>query len=148
MKLILLERVDKLGEQFEVVKVRPGYGRNYLMPKKLALLATEGNMKLISERTRQIAAKEAKFLAERNKTIESIRTHKPIVSAKVGTSGKIFGSVTNVQLAEAIKKSSGVDLDRRKIHILDEVATLGTFKAEIHLDQNHKEEIEFEVVAG
>lgn len=148
MKLILLERVDKLGEQFEVVKVKPGYGRNYLMPKKLALLATEGNIKLIGERTRQIAAKEAKFLAELNKTIETIRAHKPVVSAKVGTSGKIFGSVTNVQLAEAIKKSSGVDLDRRKIHIVDEVATLGTFKAELHLDQNHKEEIEFEVVAG
>ncbi len=148
MDLILLERVDKLGEQFEVVKVRPGYGRNFLIPRKLALLATPGNIKLVGERTRQIAAKEAKFLAEIQQTVDKIKNNRPKVSAKVGTSGKIFGSVTNVQLATAIKASSGVDLDRRKIHIIDEVSALGTFKAEIHIDATHKEEIEFEVVAG
>ncbi len=147
MEVILLEDVEKLGSRFDTVKVKGGHGRNFLIPKKLAIVANRSNKAAIAERVRQIKMKENRLLAQIEGVIAKIKAASLKIGAKVGTTDKIFGSVTNLQLAEAISQQAGVDIDRRKITILEEVKTLGTYKAVISFGQEVKQEVEFEVVS-
>ena len=103
MEVILIQDVDNLGAAHEKVAVKNGYGRNYLIPRKLAVEANPSNLKQLEERVKQLKKKEAKLLAEVNKVIEVLRSSPLKIGAKTGTSGKIFGSVTSVQLARAIR---------------------------------------------
>lgn len=114
MEVILLQDVDKLGKESEMVKVRPGYARNYLIPRKLAVVADESQKKMLSERIKQEDRREEKMLKEIAKVVDLLKNTKYTIGAKTGTSGKIFGSVTTIQLAQAIKKQSGVTIDRKK----------------------------------
>ncbi len=147
MQVILIQDVNNLGGSNELITVKNGYGRNYLIPKKLAVEASPSNLKQLDEKLKQQAKKEAKLLAELNNVI-TVLTNGPLkVGAKTGTTGKIFGSVTSVQIARAIKEQKGYEIDRRRISIIDEVKELGTYKAKIDFGNGNETEVEFEVVA-
>jgi large subunit ribosomal protein L9 len=147
MEIILIQDVDNLGAAHEKVSVKHGYARNYLIPRKLAVEANPSNLKQLDERVKQLQKKEAKLLAEINKVIEVLRSGPLKIGAKTGTSGKIFGSVTSVQIARAIRDQKGYEIDRRRITILDEVKELGSFKAKIDFGSGNETEVEFEVTA-
>ncbi|MBK7434107.1 MAG: 50S ribosomal protein L9 [Chitinophagaceae bacterium] len=147
MQVILIQDVNNLGGVNELVSVKNGYGRNYLIPKKLAIEANPSNMKMMEEKKKQQAKKEAKLLAELNSVIAVLNDGALKVGAKTGTSGKIFGSVTSVQLARAIKEQKGYEIDRRRISIIDDVKELGTYKAKIDFGNGTETEVEFEVIA-
>jgi large subunit ribosomal protein L9 len=146
MEVILLKDVEKLGYANDIVSVKNGYGRNYLIPQGIAVIASDGNKRMLEELKRQSAVKEAKIMAEVEKMVDQIQGATIKVGAKVGQNEKIFGSVTNVQLAEAIKNQLGVLVDRKKIEIEEDVKTLGEYSAFIALPQDKKVEVKFEVV--
>ena len=145
MQVILIQDVNNLGGANELVTVKNGYGRNFLIPSKLAIEASPSNLKQLQEKLKQQAKKEAKLLAELNSVITVLQQGALKVGAKTGTSGKIFGSVTSVQIARAIKEQKGYEIDRRRIHIIDEVKELGTYKAKIDFGNGNETEVEFEV---
>jgi large subunit ribosomal protein L9 len=147
MEVILIQDVDNLGAINEVVKVRSGYARNYLLPRHLAIENNPGNKKQLEERLKQVRKKEDKMLAEINNVIAKLKEGPLKLGAKTGTSGKIFGSVTSLQLSRAIREQKGYEIDRRKINITDEVKELGTYKASIDFGNGHSTEIEFSVEA-
>ena len=147
MELILLKDIEGLGNRDDVVTVKNGYGRNYLIPKRMAIVANKRNSNMLKERTRQSDMRTDKMMGQIQAAVTQLESSSLKVGAKVGTSGKIFGSVTNIQLADAIKKATGLEIDRRKITILEEIKSLGTYKAELDLHKDVKPEIEFEVVA-
>ena len=146
MEVILIKDVDNLGGINEVVKVRNGYARNFLLPNKLAVENSPSNKKQLEERMKQVKKKEDKMLAEINSVIAKLKEASLKVGAKTGTSGKIFGSVTSLQLSRAIREQKGYEIDRRKIHIVDEVKELGTYKANIEFGNSQSTEVEFEVI--
>ncbi|HVT85358.1 MAG TPA: 50S ribosomal protein L9 [Chitinophagaceae bacterium] len=147
MDVILIKDVDNLGAANEVVKVKSGYARNYLLPRQLAVEASPGNRSRLEEKMKQLKKKEEKMLAEINSVIEKLKEGPLKIGAKTGTSGKIFGSVTPLQISRAIREQKGYDIDRRKISIVDEVKELGTYKAVIDFGNAHTAEVDFEVVA-
>ena len=147
MQVILIQDVNNLGGTNELVTVKNGYGRNFLIPSKLAIEASPSNLKQREEKVKQQAKKEAKLLAELNIVIATLTSGPLKIGAKTGTTGKIFGSVTSVQIARAIKEQKGYEIDRRRITILDEVKELGTFKAKIDFGNGNETEVEFEVTA-
>lgn len=146
MQIILIKDVDNLGASNELVDVRPGYARNYLIPQKYAIEANAGNKKILEERQKQLKKREDKLMAEINKVREVLVSAPVKVGAKIGTSGKIFGSVTAIQIARAIREQKGYEIDRRRINILDEVKEAGTFKAQIDFGKDNLVDLEFEVV--
>lgn len=148
MEVILIKDVDNLGDANELVKVRDGYGRNYLIPRGLAVIANTGNRKMMVERQKGEVARERKLLEKIQEVTAQLQANTIRVGAKVGASDKIFGSITNVQLAEAIKKQIGLVVDRKKIVLPEEVKTLGTFTAHIALDKDHNIPVNFEVIEG
>ncbi len=146
MDVILIQDVDNLGARNEVVKVKNGYARNYLFPRQLAVENNNSNSKQLGERLKQVSKKEAKMLAEINSVIAKLNEGPLKIGAKTGTSGKIFGTVTALQISRAIREQRGYEIDRRKIHIVDEVKELGSYKANIEFGNGHSTELEFEVV--
>ncbi|MCU0381219.1 MAG: 50S ribosomal protein L9 [Chitinophagaceae bacterium] len=147
MQVILIQDVNNLGGSNEVVTVKNGYARNYLIPQKFAVEASPSNLKQLEERLKQIRKKEAKMLAEINKVIDVLKEGPVKIGAKTGTSGKIFGSVTTVQVARAIREQKGYEVDRRRIQLLDDVKELGTYKAKVDFGNGNETEMELEVVA-
>jgi large subunit ribosomal protein L9 len=146
MDIILIKDVDNLGAANEVVKVRNGYARNYLIPQKIALEANPSNLKQLDERLKQVRKKEEKMLAEINEVINKLKDGALKIGAKSGTSGKIFGTVTPLQISRAIREQKGYEIDRKKIHVADEVKELGVHKATIDFGNGNSTEIDFEVV--
>lgn len=146
MQVILIQDVDNLGGRNELVTVKNGYARNYLIPQKFALEASPSNLKQLQERQKVQAKKEAAMLAQINKVIEVLKASPVKVGAKTGTSGKIFGSVTSLQIARAIRDQKGYEIDRKRISIVDEVKELGSYKATIDFGGSNVTEIEFEVI--
>ena len=148
MEVILIKDVDNLGDSNTLVKVRDGYGRNYLIPRGFAVLANEGNRKIMAERTKASDKREKLLLDKIQEVIAKLQATTIKVGAKVGQNDMIFGSITNVQLAEGIKKQLGLVIDRKKIVLPEEVKTLGTYAATIALDKDHNIPVNFEVVEG
>lgn len=146
MEVILIKDVDNLGAAHELVVVRPGYARNYLIPQKYAIEASLSNKKILDERRKVLQKREDKLMAEIAKVTEVLKAAPVKLGAKIGTSGKIFGSVTAIQLARAIREQKGYEIDRRRISIVDEVKEAGTFKAQIDFGKENIVELEFEVV--
>lgn len=146
MEVILIQDVDNLGGRNELVKVKNGYARNYLIPQKFAIEANPSNLKQLNEKLKVQAKKEAAMLAEINKVIAVLKEAPVKVAAKTGTSGKIFGSVTSLQIARAIRDQKGYEIDRKRISIVDDVKELGTYKANIDFGGSNNTEIEFEVI--
>ncbi len=146
MQVILIQDVDNLGGKTELVNVKNGYARNYLIPQKLAIEANPSNLKQLNEQLKVKAKKEAAMLAELKKVIAVLAESPVKVGAKTGTTGKIFGSVTSLQITRAIRDQKGYEIDRKRIQIVDDVKELGTYKATIDFGNGNTTEIEFEVV--
>ncbi len=147
MQVILIQDVNNLGGANELVNVKNGYGRNFLIPSKLAVEANSSNLKQLEERRKQLAKKEEKLLAE-FKSVVAVLQQSPLkIGAKTGTSGKIFGSVTSVQIVRAIREQKGYEIDRRRIQIIDDVKELGNYKAKIDFGKGQEVEVDFEVIA-
>jgi len=146
MDIILLKDVEKVGEKHEIVNVKDGFGRNFLIPQKLAIIANEANRKKLEELKKKEAEEEAKKLAEFEKIKEQLEGKVLKIGAKAGASGKIFGSVTNVQIASALNEQFGVDIERRLIEIPEEVKELGTYTADLKLHKKIDIKVNFEVV--
>jgi large subunit ribosomal protein L9 len=147
MKVILLQDVTNLGSKDESVVVKDGYGRNYLIPQKLAILSTPSAAKVLAENQKQRAHKEAKLKEEALKMAEQLKTISITVGAKTSSTGKIFGSVNNIQIAEALKEK-GFDVDRKQIMIKqDSIKEIGTHTVKIKLHREVVVEYSFEVVS-
>ena len=147
MQVILIQDVNNLGGANELVTVKSGYGRNFLIPSKLAVEANSSNLKQLEERRKQLGKKEEKLLAEFNSVVAVLQQSPLKIGAKTGTSGKIFGSVTSVQLVRAIREQKGYEIDRRRIQIIDDVKELGNYKAKIDFGKGQEVEVDFEVIA-
>ncbi|MCG9910954.1 MAG: 50S ribosomal protein L9 [Flavobacteriales bacterium] len=148
MEIILKQEVENLGSKDEIVVVKPGYARNYLIPNGYAIPATASNKKILAENLKQRAHKEAKLLEEANKTAAAISSLVIKIGAKAGENDKIFGSVNSLQLAEGFAKA-GFNIDRKQITLLnsDNIKTLGTYKAKVKLHKEVSVEVDFEVVS-
>ena len=145
MEVILKQDVDKLGYKDELIKVRDGFGRNYLIPKKLAIVATPEAKKMLTETLKQRSFKEARIKSEAEKVGEQLKKISLMIGAKVGENGKIFGSINTIQIADALKKLGHV-IDRKKIAIKgDTIKSIGNYKAEIELHKDLKVLVDFEV---
>ena len=148
MELILIKDVEKLGYADDVVKVRPGFGLNYLIPQGYAVVKNAASLAQLSGRVKAREKREAKLLEQFNEISARLTSAVLKIGAKVGTTGKIFGSVSSYHVAEAIKNQLQVEVDRRKINITEnEVKTLGAYTAEVGLGQSHKVTVTFEVIA-
>ncbi|RME94796.1 MAG: 50S ribosomal protein L9 [Bacteroidetes bacterium] len=147
MELILLQDVEHVGEKHEVVTVKDGYGRNYLIPQGYALIANATNMARLDELKAREEAAEAKRLHEYEAIAAKLEGQTLKIGAKAGTSGKIFGSVTNIQVVNALKEQFDIDIDRRKVQLPEEVKELGTYTLVLNLHKEVKPEVSFEVVA-
>ena len=147
MEVILKQDVTHLGDKDEIVAVKAGYGRNFLIPKGLAILATPSAKKMRSENLKQRAHKEEKLKLAALEIVKKIENKIIKVGAKTSSTGKIFGSVTPIQLAEAINKK-GFEIDRKHISIEGEsIKEVGKYKAIIKLHKEVKFELEFEVIS-
>lgn len=146
MKLILTQDVRNLGHKDDVVSVRPGYGRNFLIPKGMAKMATESAMKMLAEDIKQRAFKQDKIKKDAESLATRLEGVTVVLKAKTGTSGKIFGSVTSLQVANALKEQ-GIEVDRRKIVFSEEPKMLGSYRATINLHKEVSKDINIEVVA-
>ena len=148
MEVILKQDVPNLGYTNEKVNVKPGYGRNYLIPQGIAVLATETNKKILAENIRQKTHKEEKVRSEAEELAKGLKDLTVKIGAKAAESGKIFGSVNAIQIAQALKDQFKFDIDRKKIHVDGEhIKELGTYKARIILHKEVQIEINFEVFA-
>lgn len=146
MEVILKKNVDKLGYANEIVNVKPGYGRNFLIPQGYAVLATASAKKAHEEILRQKAHKETKLLAEAQELATKLEAQTISITTKAGENGKIFGSVSTVQLAEALKKA-GFDIDRKSLKIKEEpIKEVGSYEAEANLFKGVKPVFKFEVI--
>lgn len=147
MEIILKEDVAGLGEQGDIVNVKPGYARNFLIPKGVAINATASARKEREETIRQRQHKEAKLKAEAEALAAKMEGVKLTIGAKTSSSGKIFGSVNAIQIAEALA-AKGFDIDRKRIALpQDAVKEVGAYKANIKLHREVTVEVEFEVVS-
>ena len=147
MELILKQDVENLGFKDDVVTVKNGYGRNYLIPHGYAALATSSAKKVLAENLKQRAFKEAKLIEDANGIAEIIKGLEIKIASKVGSGDKLFGSVNNINLAEAIAKS-GTDIDKKFIKVVGgSVKRLGKYEASLRLHREVVADITFEVVA-
>lgn len=146
MEIILLKDLDNVGEKHEIVKVKDGYGRNYLLPQGLAIVANAVNKKRLADIVRQDEAKQAKLVNVYKEMADKLKGITLRIGAKAGKSGKIFGSVTNIQLANAIKEQAGIEIERKKIHVPEDVKDLGSYTARIDFHKEVSCDVNFEVV--
>ncbi len=145
MEVILLKDVDKLGYTDDVVKVKNGYGRNYLIPQGLAVIANTTNKKVLDAKLEKDRTRREQMLDEFKVMENKLKDTVIKIAAKTGTTEKIFGSVTNVQLAAAIKDQADLEIDRRDITLNEDVKTLGSYTAVANLHPEVQAQINFEV---
>ena len=146
MEVILKQDIDNLGHTGDIVTVRPGYARNFLIPQGMAVTATPSAKKMREETMRQRAHKEAKVLEEAQALASKLAGVKLSIGAKAGESGKIFGSVNTIQIAEALT-AAGFNIERKNIRIQeDAIKQLGAYEAEIVIHREVKQKVAFEVV--
>ncbi len=147
MNIILKQDVELLGSKFDVVTVKDGYARNFLIPQGLAVAATTSNMKVNEEVIRQQAHKANKAKEAADAIAAKLEGLKLQIGAKAGENGKIFGSVNSIQLADAIQ-GAGYDIDRKQIHLSDDIIKeLGDYEATIKLHKEVSVTVKFEVIA-
>jgi len=147
MEIILLQEVKKLGQKDDLVHVKDGYARNFLIPKGYAIAATASAKKMHAENLKQRAHKEAKIKSEAEELAAKMNDLHLVVGAKTSSSGKIFGSVNTIQIAEALREK-GFDIDRKSISLPeDQIKEIGKYKASVRLHREVKVEIDFESIA-
>ena len=146
MDIILLENVEKLGFKNEVVKVKAGFGRNFLIPSGKAVLATESAVKVLAENLKQQEQKDSKLIAQLNKTAEALPNLDVKIKAKVAEGGtKLFGSITSSQFTDALS-ALGHDVDKRFVK-LTTIKEIGNYEAEVRLHRSVKVSVPFSVVS-
>lgn len=146
MEVILKQDVQGLGYKNDTVKVKAGYGRNYLIPNGLALIANDSNKRLIEENIRQMAHKAAKLKQDAEALSAKIGELTIELKTKAGESGKIFGAVTAIQVSDALK-AKGFEVDRKKVHFKEQPKQLGSYTVTLDLHKEVKNEIKVNVVA-
>jgi large subunit ribosomal protein L9 len=146
MELILKEDVKNLGFKNDVVKVKPGYGRNYLIPQGYAILATPSSIKVLQENLKQAAHKAEKRLMDARNLADSIGDMVLEIKAKAGETGRIFGAVTTLQISDALK-AKGFEVDRKKISLPSDVKNLGDYEATLTLHKEVSHKVKFSVSA-
>jgi large subunit ribosomal protein L9 len=146
MKIVLLKDMENLGNKYDVVEVKNGYGMNYLIPQKIALIANQANINKLKNQEKAEAKKLMLMVDVFKDHAQLIESKVFEIGAKVGTTDKIFGSVTNIQLANKIKEDLGLEIDRKVIEIDEEVKTLGQHTAKIKLHPEVVATMTFEVV--
>ena len=146
MEIILLKDLGKLGDKHDVVTVKDGYGRNFLIPKGLALIANKTNLAKLDKIKADAAAAEEARLEEFKQMAAQIEGKKLNIGVKAGTSGKIFGSVSNIQIAAALKEQLGLEIQRKKIVLPEEIKELGTYQATLNLHSQVTSNVEFELI--
>jgi large subunit ribosomal protein L9 len=147
MEIILLQDVSKLGQKDDLVHVKDGYGRNYLIPKGYAIAATPSAKKMHAENLKQRAHKEEKIRAQAQELAAKMADLKIVVGAKTSSSGKIFGSVNTIQIAEALREK-GFEIDRKNISLPeDQIKEVGKYKAVVRLHREVKVDVDFEIIA-
>ena len=148
MEIILIQDVKNLGYKNDIVNVKPGYARNYLIPQGMAILATESARKVLAENMRQQAYKQEKIKKEAQDIAAVLEGLSLRIPAKAASTGKIYGSVNNVQIANAIKEAKGIEIDRKQILVDDDtIKEVGNYKAKVRLHKDVTVEISFEVFA-
>jgi large subunit ribosomal protein L9 len=147
MELILRQDVENLGFKDDLVAVKNGYGRNFLIPSGQAVLATSSAKKVLAENLKQRAYKEAKLIADANVIADAIKGYEIKIASKVGSGDKLFGSVNNINVAAAIAKA-GTNLDKKFIKVVGgSVKRLGKYEASVRLHRSVVADITFEVIA-
>ena len=147
MKIILKQDIDKLGQKNDILTVKTGNARNFLIPKGLAIQASDSAVKVHNENLKQRAHKEEQIRKEAEKLAAKLAGLKLVIGAKVSSAGKIFGSVNTIQLAEALN-AKGYEIDRKNILLgEDSIKEVGNYKAVVKLHRDVKVDLEFEVVA-
>ncbi len=146
MEVILREHVDNLGRRGDLVKVADGYARNYLLPRKMALLATEGNKKVIEREKEKFDAQEAEEQKVAQAVADRLANVEIEIARRVGETDTLFGSVTNADVAEALA-AKGFDIDRRKVQLHDPIKKLGEFNVPIKLHRDVVVTMKVKVVA-
>ena len=147
MEIILKDDVKGLGYKNDLVTVKSGYGRNYLLPQGLAMLADKSAKKIVAENVRQAAHKAEKVKADAQAVADQVGDQVFELPAKIGETGKIFGRVTTLQLSEALK-NKGIDVDRKRLSFDQEVTTAGEYTATLNLHKEVKHTVKFSVVAA
>jgi large subunit ribosomal protein L9 len=145
MRVILKEDVQKLGYKNDVVEVKNGFGRNYLIPQGLAEIATPSSLKVLEENIKQTQRKQAQIIEAAEASAKSLEGVKLTIGTKAGSNGKIFGSVTTIQIAQALK-DAGHDVDRKKISISGDIKELGEYTAKINLHRGIEAVIDLSVI--
>src|SRR5439155_14048016 len=146
MKVILIEELRGLGSRGDVVNVKEGYARNYLLPKNLAREATPGNLKSIEQERKKWGLLAQKEKDQAAKAAESVKGTKVVVQKRVGENGQLFGSVTANEIADALT-AKGIDIDKRRIELAHPIKTLGLHDVEVRLHRDVNAQIQVEVVA-
>lgn len=146
MDIILLKDIEKVGEKNDVVSVKPGFARNYLIPNGMAKVANKANLKTLNHILKREEAKELEKLSDYQQLLDSLKDKVLRIGAKAGSEGKIFGSVTTLQISQAIKEQLGLEIPRKKINLVEEVKTLGTYQAEVNFHKEVQGTVSFEVV--
>lgn len=147
MKVILQQEVKKLGKKGDVLEVSEGYARNYLLPHKFAIPATAGNVNAAQQQKDSEAHKAKRLLDEARLHAAQVAKLSVTVAVKTGEGGKLFGSVTSKDIADALKAQHGLDIDKRKIEIKDALKALGTYPVTIKLHPEVSAQIEVQVTA-
>src|SRR5690606_37760639 len=146
MEVILKQDIKHVGEKDDIVNVKPGYGRNYLIPQGFATLATTSAKKVLAENTKQAQFKQDKIKKDATELADKLASVKLTIGAKAGETGKIFGEVNSIQIADALK-TQGVEAELRRITFETEPKTIGEYIANINLHEEVKVQIPLEVVA-
>jgi large subunit ribosomal protein L9 len=146
MKVILKHDVKALGFKDDVVSVKNGYANNFLIPRGMAMIASPGNLKMINENIRQANFKQEKIKKDAEAMAGKVNGLSFTIGAKAGANGKIFGSITSLQISQALK-GQGLDIDRRKIVIDQDIKMLGSYTATINLHREISVQVNLEVVA-
>jgi ribosomal protein L9 len=147
MKLILQQEVKKLGKKGDVIEVSEGYARNYLLPQKLAIPATAGNVNAAQQQKNNEARKAKRIFDEAKLHAAQLAKLKVAVAVKIGEGGKLFGSVTSKDIADALKDQHGVEIDKRKIELKDALKAIGTYPVTVKLHPEISAQIEVQVTA-
>ena len=147
MKLILQHEVKNLGKKGDVIEASEGYARNFLLPKKLAIPATAGNVNAAQQQKENDARKAKRLLDEARLYAAQFAKLKVTVAVKTGEGGRLFGSVTSKDIADALKDQHGVDLDKRKIELKDAIKALGAYPVTVKLHPEVAAQIEVQVTA-
>jgi large subunit ribosomal protein L9 len=147
MKVILTEEVPDVGAAGQVVEVAPGYARNYLLPRKLAIEATKGNVKSLEHHRRTIEARQKKLAQSATALADRIRATPLVIAARAGETGRLYGSVTTADIAEAVQRMFGLEVDKRKVEIPEPIKVLGDHEVKVRLHRDVQATLTVSVIA-